>query len=111
VDLNRIYFLHGGARIKHFLLLSRSGKQANLVKDEWDMLSEIYQSNQEIRHLGVHHGDLHWSNALWNSQLGRVQLIDFHKSKLLHSKPRPKRKRTTMDDMSPSKRVNVHGFL
>lgn len=107
VDLNKIYFLHGGARIKHFLLLSWGGKQANLVKDERVLWVEIQRTTRELHRLGVHHGDLHRSNVLWNSQLGRVQLIDFHKSKLLRSKPRAKRKRTVIDDISPRKRVHV----
>ncbi|KAK9371496.1 uncharacterized protein V1513DRAFT_455583 [Lipomyces chichibuensis] len=83
IDLKMTYFLQGGACIKHMLLMSWGGEQANVVKDEAELWQEIRRSEREIRQLGVQHGDLHDSNILWNSQLGRVQIIDFHRSKLV----------------------------
>ncbi|KAK9481649.1 hypothetical protein V1527DRAFT_99870 [Lipomyces starkeyi] len=83
IDLKMTYFLEGGACIKHMLLMSWGGEQANVVKAEEELYEEIRRSQNEIRELGVQHGDLHWSNILWNSQLGRVQIIDFHRSKLV----------------------------
>ncbi|KAK9482246.1 hypothetical protein V1527DRAFT_34245, partial [Lipomyces starkeyi] len=72
-----------------------AGEQANLVKEEKELWGEIRRSVHEIRELGVQHEDLHWSNILWNSQVGRVQIIDFHRSKLLQPQIRRLKMRHT----------------
>ncbi|KAK9482075.1 reticulocyte-binding protein 2 like a [Lipomyces starkeyi] len=82
IDLKMTYFLQGG-------------EQANLVKEEKELWGEIRRSVHEIRELGVQHEDLHWSNILGNSQVGRVQIIDFHRSKLLQPQIRRLKMRHT----------------
>jgi hypothetical protein len=90
ISIQKVYFLHGGARIKHFLLLSWGGKQANLVKSESEMEDKIRKTIKDIRRLGVQHNDIkqplgcfNWPNILWNPEVGRIQLIDFHRAKLI----------------------------
>ncbi|KAK9323383.1 hypothetical protein V1517DRAFT_359983 [Lipomyces orientalis] len=78
----------GRSVYKHMLLMSWAVEQANLVKDEKELCGEIRRSEHEIREQGVQREDLHWSNILWNSQVGRVQIIDFHRSKLLQPQAR-----------------------
>ncbi|KAK9243583.1 hypothetical protein V1506DRAFT_381557 [Lipomyces tetrasporus] len=55
----------------------------DLVKDKGELWYDYRRSIDEIHELGVQHGHLHSDNVLWNSQLGRVQIIDFHRSTLL----------------------------
>jgi hypothetical protein len=43
---------------------------------------EIRRSSKEIRVLGIIHEDLRWDNILWNEELGRALIIDFHRSTL-----------------------------
>lgn len=118
VNIQKVYFLHGGARIKHFLLLSWGGKQANLVKAESEVKDSIRKSLRDIRRLGIQHNDItqplgcfNWPNILWNSEVGRVQLIDFHRAKLIRSQEKSplKRKQIYMggNGASGSKRALV----
>lgn len=60
---------------------------------------EIHQSKKEMRELRVIHEDLRRANILWNHELNRALIIDFHRSKL---DPRPisKRSRCAMNEMS-----------
>lgn len=43
---------------------------------------EIKRSKKEIRSLGVLHQDIRPDNILWNAELGRALIIDFHRSRL-----------------------------
>lgn len=43
---------------------------------------EIKRSKREIRSLGVLHEDIRPDNILWNAELGRALIIDFHLSTL-----------------------------
>lgn len=43
---------------------------------------EIRRSNKEIKALGIIHEDLRRDNVLWNEELGRALIIDFHRSTL-----------------------------
>jgi serine/threonine protein kinase len=52
---------------------------------------EIWKSKKEIQALGVRHEDLRLENILWNDELQRALIIDFHRSKL---DPRPTGKRS-----------------
>lgn len=47
-----------------------------------EKLREISRSKALIRKLGVVHGDLRLQNMLWNDKLGRVMIIDFHRSEI-----------------------------
>lgn len=43
---------------------------------------EIRKSNKEIKALGIIHDDLRPENVLWNEELKRASIIDFHRSSL-----------------------------
>ncbi|GIK07190.1 hypothetical protein Aspvir_002846 [Aspergillus viridinutans] len=78
IDLNMIYFLHGAGEIRHMLLMAWGGGEIR----EGERLTEISRSKALIRKLGVVHGDLRLQNMLWNDELGRVLIIDFHRSEI-----------------------------
>ena len=64
---------------------------------------EILQSDIEIRQRGVIHGDLRVPNILWNTELGRVMLIDFERSIVMKHRSQ-KRTSEALLDVSPNKR-------
>jgi serine/threonine protein kinase len=80
VDLKRSYFLHGAGEIKHMLLMSWGGEMIGLKESA--LRHEISRSMRQIRKLGVVHEDLRNENMLWNDELGRVLIIDFHRSRI-----------------------------
>ena len=75
------YFLHGAGKIQHMLLMSWGGEP--LAESQWETkLHAVKRSHGKIHKLGVRHGDVRPPNTLWNSELNRVLIIDFHKSEL-----------------------------
>ncbi|KAF3398939.1 hypothetical protein DPV78_006392 [Talaromyces pinophilus] len=78
IDLNLTYFLHGAGEIRHMLLMSWGGREMGMG----ERLDEISRSTALIRKLGVMHGDLRLQNMLWNDEMGRVMIIDFHRSEI-----------------------------
>lgn len=87
IDLAYPYFLHGAGPISHMLLMGWGGEPItdfDPVKDEYN------RSVKDIRSLGVLHQDLRLPNLLWNAELGRVLIIDFHRCQL---DPQKNRKR------------------
>uniref|UniRef100_A0A093UQK4 Putative mitochondrial chaperone BCS1-B n=1 Tax=Talaromyces marneffei PM1 TaxID=1077442 RepID=A0A093UQK4_TALMA len=80
IDLKRSYFLHGAGEIKHMLLMSWGGQMIGLKESA--LPHEISRSMRQIRKLGVVHEDLRNENMLWNDELGRVFIIDFHQSRI-----------------------------
>ena len=44
---------------------------------------ETCRSSKAVLSEGVHHGDEHASNLLWNEELRRVMLVDFDRAVLL----------------------------
>ena len=78
IDLKMTYFLHGAGEIRHMLLMAWGGRTIR----EGERLTEISRSRALIRRLGVVHGDLRLQNMLWNDELGRVMIIDFHRSEI-----------------------------
>ncbi|KAK8912080.1 hypothetical protein VCV18_012794 [Metarhizium anisopliae] len=46
-----------------------------------ELWRELDRSVREIRRLGVIHGDLRRENMLWNTEVRRILIIDFHESK------------------------------
>ena len=53
----------------------------------------IHRSNKEIKALEIVHGDLWRDNILWNKELERALIIDFHRS-ALRSQPTSRRQQT-----------------
>ncbi|KAF4240498.1 hypothetical protein CNMCM8980_001147 [Aspergillus fumigatiaffinis] len=92
IDLAKIYFLHGAGEIRHMLFMAWGGESTSRLKLAPALWREISRSKNEIRALGVVHQDLRPDNILWNSELGRALIIDFHRSTLDR---RPAGKRVT----------------
>ncbi|KAK9334349.1 hypothetical protein V1521DRAFT_375134, partial [Lipomyces starkeyi] len=92
IDLEQIYF-HDEGDIRHMLLMAWGGKDTTELEHSKALFHEIERSKREIRALGVVHGDFRFKNVLWNEELGRALVIDFHRSKLA---PRLMEKRKTL---------------
>jgi hypothetical protein len=82
LDMPQSYFLHGAGEIQHMLLMAWAGEP--LTQLQWEnQRTAVKRSNAKIFELGVIHGDVRPENTLWNSELNRVLIIDFHKSELI----------------------------
>ncbi|KAL4924395.1 uncharacterized protein BDV17DRAFT_213208 [Aspergillus undulatus] len=82
IDLAKTYFLHGAGAIRHMLVMGWGGEStATMELAPW-LRQEIRRSNKEIKALGIVHEDLRRDNILWNKELGRALIIDFHRSAL-----------------------------
>jgi len=98
IDLEKTYFLHGAGAIRHMLLMGWGGKPISSIENmpscpefnKEGLNREISRSVKKIRSLRVLHEDLRPDNILWNAELRRALIIDFHWAKLNR---RPKRKR------------------
>ncbi|GKZ22427.1 hypothetical protein AbraCBS73388_008575 [Aspergillus brasiliensis] len=79
INLRRMYFLLGAGKIRHMLLLGWGGETINKVEIEEDIMQRnISKSKKDIQFFGVQHEDLEPRNILWNTELGRAMIIDFH---------------------------------
>ncbi|KAI1829001.1 hypothetical protein DTO006G1_7024 [Penicillium roqueforti] len=111
MNLEKIYFLHGAGQIRHMLVMGWAGESTAKLEQTTELRREIKRSKKKIRALGVRHLDLRPDNILWNSELGRALIIDFHRCELdcrpaadrSGSLKRPRRE----EQMSRSKRVRV----
>lgn len=90
IDLALIYF-HDGGDISHMLVMGWGGESIVNMELTSSLRREIHRSKKEIRELRVIHEDLRRANILWNRELNRALIIDFHRSKL---DPRPISKRS-----------------
>ena len=82
IDMAQSYFLHGAGEIQHMLLMAWGGEP--LTQSQWeDKRGAVKKSHARIRELGIRHGDVRRPNTLWNPELDRVLIIDFHKSELI----------------------------
>jgi serine/threonine protein kinase len=111
INLAQTYFLHGAGRIRHMLLMGWGGESVSHNTLDKAIRRAIYRSVKEIRSLGVVHQDLRPDNILWNAELERALIIDFHLCTLdrrpLRKRPGTlKRLRCGPDDRHP-KRVRV----
>ncbi|KAI9040244.1 pyridoxal phosphate-dependent transferase [Aspergillus affinis] len=68
--------------IQEGLEYSYAGESTAKLEQTAELRREIKRSNKEIRTLGVRHLDLRPDNILWNTELGRALIIDFHRSEL-----------------------------
>ena len=82
ISLAKIYFLHGAGEIRHMLLMAWGGESTTKHKQRPVLRREISRSMEEVRSLGVIHQDLRPDNILWNEELKRALIIDFHRSEL-----------------------------
>ncbi|PYH67158.1 uncharacterized protein BO88DRAFT_466581 [Aspergillus vadensis CBS 113365] len=90
IDLAKSYFVHGAGEICHMLIMAWGGEPIHKIERDTTITREIARSEKEICSLGVSHQDLRSDNILWNAELGRALIIDFHCSKLNH---RPMKRR------------------
>ena len=91
IDLAKIYFLHGAGEIRHMLVMGW-GSTTTMELAPW-LRQEIHRLSKEIKALGIVHEDLRRDNILWNKELGRALIIDFHRS-ALRSQPISRGQRT-----------------
>ncbi|QQK45658.1 Protein kinase-like domain [Penicillium digitatum] len=82
MDLAKIYFLHGAGEIRHMLVMGWAGESIANLEETAELHREFKRSNKEIRALGVRHLDPWPNNILWNAELGRALIIDFHRCEL-----------------------------
>ncbi|KAH1413960.1 hypothetical protein KXX32_002077, partial [Aspergillus fumigatus] len=68
--------------IRHMLLMGWGGEDLSHAKPERSLDRAISRSLKEIRSLGVLHQDLRPENILWNAELERALIIDFHRCAL-----------------------------
>jgi serine/threonine protein kinase len=111
IDLAKIYFLHGAGEIRHMLVMAWGGESMASMELTPKLLQRIHQSNKEIRALGIIHEDLRRDNVLWNEELGRAMIIDFHRSTLkcrpTLQQPRASKRRLRQPEIVDSKRLRV----
>ena len=92
IDLAQVYFLHGAGEIRHMLLMGWGGDNVGRIKHDENIQRAILRSEKKIRSLGVFHQDLRPENILWNPDLKRALIIDFHRCSLdhrpIHQRPR-----------------------
>ncbi|KAE8148803.1 hypothetical protein BDV25DRAFT_157615 [Aspergillus avenaceus] len=93
IDLAKTYFLHGAGAIRHMLVMGWGGESSSTMELEPWLLQEIHRSRKEIKALGIIHKDLRRDNILWNKELQRALIIDFHRS-TLRSRPSSQRQKT-----------------
>jgi len=84
IDLAMSYFLHGAGAIRHMLLMAWGGCCISDLEPSIETQNEAQRSKNEILSLGVIHKDLCDKNLLWNAELRRVLVIDFHDVALQH---------------------------
>jgi hypothetical protein len=88
VDLDRPYYYDFQVRVIHMMFLSWGGERmsegsfAEEVRQERSQ--ELVRSVRAIHSMAVVHGDIREPNVLWNSETGRVMVIDFERAVLLN---------------------------
>ena len=87
IDMAKTSFLHGAGEIRHMLVMGWGGETTARMEPTSSLDQEIRRSNAEIQALGIRHDDLRSDNILWNEELGRALIIDFHRSTLINRRP------------------------
>ena len=82
IDMEKTYFLHGAGPIRHMLIMGWGGESTATMELTQQLRRAIHKSNKEIKACGIIHEDLRRENVLWNEELGRALIIDFHRCTL-----------------------------
>lgn len=78
-NMQKTFHLHGAGKIRHMLVMGWGGEMIDRVDMDWKTEREVTaRSEKEIRCQGVLHRDLASRNILWNEELDRAMIIDFH---------------------------------
>ncbi|KAJ5946401.1 hypothetical protein N7454_003240 [Penicillium verhagenii] len=112
VDLVKVYFLHGAGEIRHMLIMGWGGESISTMELSPWLREQIRKSCKEIKSFGIVHEDLRRDNILWNKELGRALIIDFHRS-TLNCRPNRQplqaaKRRRCGAETATSKRLRVH---
>ncbi|KAJ5392238.1 hypothetical protein N7509_007728 [Penicillium cosmopolitanum] len=107
IDLAKIYFLHGAGEIRHLLVMGWGGESTSSMELKLSLLQEIGRLNKETQALGIIHDDFRRENILWNEEVGRALIIDFHRSMLKKSRPTSKRLRAVKRQPCPAASEDV----
>jgi hypothetical protein len=111
IDLAQIYFLHGAGEIRHMLLMGWGGESVGHITIDKTIQRAVSRSVKEIRSLGIFHQDLRPENILWNAELKRALIIDFHRctldSRPMHKRPGPLKRLRCGPEERESKRLRV----
>lgn len=79
-------FRHDDGRyLSQFMLLSWAGEPVFEACDEGEMSSlsdSVFKAYSELHRVGIQHRDLDLANMTYNSELGRIMLVDFDKARL-----------------------------
>lgn len=70
------YFLPGGARVVHMMLMSWCGEPVGNFQSA-NLAAKMEGSANAVWNEGVVHGDLRQANMLWNEERQRVRIVDF----------------------------------
>ena len=94
------YYYHFATEIVHFILLSWAGEALSTNSQAcWEShADQIVRMNEQLRSLGVAHGDIRPENVLWNDSLSQLMFIDFERSTMI---ARMKAKPTKLPSSSP----------
>ncbi|KAL3428561.1 hypothetical protein BDV09DRAFT_190842 [Aspergillus tetrazonus] len=92
VNLAKFYYVHGAGKNRHMLIMAWGGVPIHEMERDPMFAREVARSVHEIQSFGVSHGDLRPENILWNTELERAMVIDFHRSELIRQATK-KRKR------------------
>ena len=90
ISLTYPYFLDVGVKIVHMLLMSWAGEQARrdlMTSIGRDIDLETTRAVIKLRCHGVEHHDVRPPNVLWNSNGGKIMLVDFERSEILKHAP------------------------
>jgi RIO-like serine/threonine protein kinase len=120
VDLDRPYYYDLRTHVIHMMFLSWGGErmsESSLTENiRQERSQELVRSVHAIHSMGVVHGDIREPNVLWNSETGRVVVIDFERAVLLDlprtllssSQPNRKRKRSFGKEMRLGPEMDAH---
>ncbi|QQK40517.1 Protein kinase-like domain [Penicillium digitatum] len=103
--------VQGAGEIRHMLLMGWGGESISTMELSPLLREEIRKSCKEIRSLGIIHEDFRHDNVLWNEELGRALIIDFHRISLRNRPNRHRlqnsKRRHCGTEAKPTKRLRV----